>query len=108
MLAPLKHKNFALLWTGGLISMIGNWMLMAALPFYIYALDGYGRARYHIRLDSGNLCRPLGSEKDHGDRQCPAGDDHSRYVVGPLDRMALDHIFVYLFGSGIEEFLQPR
>ena len=38
MLATLKNKNFALLWTGGLISMIGNWMLMAALPFHVYAL----------------------------------------------------------------------
>lgn len=38
MLATLKHKNFALLWVGGLISMIGNWMLMAALPFHVYSL----------------------------------------------------------------------
>lgn len=34
----LKQKNFALLWTGGLISMMGDWMLMAALPFQVFAL----------------------------------------------------------------------
>lgn len=38
MLATLKNKNFSLLWTGGLISMIGNWVLIAALPFHVYAL----------------------------------------------------------------------
>jgi len=34
----LKQKNFALLWTGGLISMMGSWMLMVALPFHVFAL----------------------------------------------------------------------
>jgi len=38
MLAVLKQKNFALLWSGGLISMMGDWMLMAALPFQVFAL----------------------------------------------------------------------
>jgi hypothetical protein len=36
VLMLLKHRNFALLWTGGLISMVGNWMLYAALPYYVY------------------------------------------------------------------------
>jgi MFS family permease len=40
MLATLKNKNFTLLWLGGLISMIGNWVLMAAMPFHVYALTG--------------------------------------------------------------------
>ena len=35
MLTTLKNRNFALLWVGGLISMIGNWILLAALPFHI-------------------------------------------------------------------------
>jgi len=38
MLAVLRQRNFALLWTGGLISMMGDWMLMAALPFQVFAL----------------------------------------------------------------------
>ena len=50
MLATLKHKNFALLWTGGLISMIGNWMLMAALPFYVYAMTGSALATSGILM----------------------------------------------------------
>ena len=40
MLETLKQRNFALLWTGGLISLIGNWILIAAVPFHIYAVTG--------------------------------------------------------------------
>ena len=40
MLATFKNKNFTLLWLGGLISMIGNWVLLAAMPFHVYALTG--------------------------------------------------------------------
>ncbi len=40
MIAVLKQRNFSLLWLGGLVSMIGNWVLLAAMPFHIYALTG--------------------------------------------------------------------
>jgi MFS family permease len=40
MLAVLRQRNFALLWAGGLISMLGDWLLFIALPFYIYELTG--------------------------------------------------------------------
>ena len=40
MIATLRNRNFFLLWSGGLISMIGTWMLLAALPFYIYSVTG--------------------------------------------------------------------
>ncbi len=38
MIETLKNRNFALLWAGGLISMIGNWVMIAAMPFHIYTL----------------------------------------------------------------------
>ena len=40
MLATLRQRNFALLWFGQLISMLGDWLLFIALPFYIYTLTG--------------------------------------------------------------------
>ncbi len=38
MPAVLRQRNFALLWSGGLISAIGDWMLLVGLPIYIYSL----------------------------------------------------------------------
>ena len=40
MLTTLRNRNFFLLWSGGLISMMGTWMLFAALPFYVYEVTG--------------------------------------------------------------------
>ena len=40
MMTTLRNRNFFLLWSGGLISMIGTWMLLTALPFYIYSITG--------------------------------------------------------------------
>jgi hypothetical protein len=36
LLSTLKQRDFALLWSGGLISMMGDWAMFAALPFYAY------------------------------------------------------------------------
>jgi len=38
MLAVLRRRNYGLLWVAQLISMIGDWALFAALPFFIYEL----------------------------------------------------------------------
>src|SRR5579885_3599430 len=40
MFAVLRQLNFACLWIGQLVSLIGDWVLFIALPFYIYALTG--------------------------------------------------------------------
>jgi MFS family permease len=40
MLAVLLRRNFALLWSGQTISMIGDWVLFITLPFYVYQLTG--------------------------------------------------------------------
>ena len=40
MLVVLRNRNFLLLWSGGLISLMGTWMLLAALPFYLYQITG--------------------------------------------------------------------
>ncbi len=40
MLRILRQPNFAKLWLGGLISMIGDWALIVGLPFEIYRRTG--------------------------------------------------------------------
>jgi MFS family permease len=40
MLKLLRQRNFALLWVGQFISIIGDWVLFIALPFYTYSLTG--------------------------------------------------------------------
>jgi len=40
MLLVVRQRAFALLWSAGLISRVGDWMLFAALPFYVYARTG--------------------------------------------------------------------
>src|SRR3712207_2572916 len=36
MLATLRHRDFALLWTAGLISLTGEMAMIIALPLHIY------------------------------------------------------------------------
>jgi MFS family permease len=40
MLAVLRQRNFALLWSGGLVSDLGSGMLYVALPFYVFLHTG--------------------------------------------------------------------
>jgi len=40
MLAVFRQRNFALLWLGFVVSMMGDWILLVALPFYIYQRTG--------------------------------------------------------------------
>jgi predicted MFS family arabinose efflux permease len=40
MFSVLRQRSFALLWVGGLISIAGDWVLYAALPFFVYERTG--------------------------------------------------------------------
>jgi MFS family permease len=40
VLELLRRRSFALLWSGGLVSVAGDWMLKAALPFFVYEETG--------------------------------------------------------------------
>ena len=40
MLSLLRRRDFGLLWAGGLISIAGDWILFAALPYFVYEHTG--------------------------------------------------------------------
>jgi MFS family permease len=40
VLAVLRRRDFALLWLSGLVSVAGDWVLMVALPYYVYVTTG--------------------------------------------------------------------
>src|SRR5882672_11112750 len=40
MLSVLRQRNFALYWFADFVSMIGDWLLFIALPYYVYQLTG--------------------------------------------------------------------
>ena len=40
MLQLLRRRDFALLWFGGLVSIAGDWVLRAALPYFVYQRTG--------------------------------------------------------------------
>lgn len=44
MLATLRHRDFALLWFAGLVSVAGDFALFTALPLHAYALTGSAAA----------------------------------------------------------------
>src|SRR5215210_4404452 len=40
MRGVLRQRDFALAWTGGLVSMLGSWALWIALPIHVYQVSG--------------------------------------------------------------------
>ncbi len=40
MLRVLRRRDFGVLWLGGLLSLLGDWMLITALPLVVYQLTG--------------------------------------------------------------------
>jgi len=50
MLKLLRLRDFRLLWVGGLISMMGDWALIAALPFELYRRTGSALATAGVMI----------------------------------------------------------
>ena len=49
MLQALRIPDFRLLWGGGLVSSLGSWLLVLALPAHILAATGSLRDVYYYK-----------------------------------------------------------
>ena len=62
-LAPLRHRNFAVVWTGSSVSNIGTWMQAAGLGYYTVHLTksaGWGAAVAAAEFAPTALLGPIG------------------------------------------------
>jgi MFS family permease len=70
---PLRHREFRLLWTAGLISETGDWLLLVSLPILVYQLTGstLGTAfAFLLELIPGILLSPVAAHvADRSDRR---------------------------------------
>ena len=74
MFQALRIPDFRLLWGGGLVSSLGSWLLVLAIPAHIFAVTGSLRdtglalaAQYLPRLALGPVA---GAVADRWDRRC--------------------------------------
>src|SRR5689334_13249386 len=72
-LRVLRNRNFGLLWTAGLISITGTWLLSVALPIFIYKLTDSPAATataVAVRVVASLISAPLaGVYVDRWDRK---------------------------------------
>jgi MFS family permease len=54
MISTFRQRNFVLLWSGSLISLVGDWLLRIGLPVYIYILTG-SALQTGIMFIAGNI-----------------------------------------------------
>ncbi len=40
--SPWRNRNFQIVWTGGLLNDVGDWLLLVALPVYVFSETGSG------------------------------------------------------------------
>jgi MFS family permease len=117
MLRILRQPNFARLWFGGLISMIGDWILIVGLPFEIYRRTGStlatGAMVLAFLVPSIALGSVAGVFVDRWDRQRLMVIINLILAVGILPLLAIDALgiwiaYVVLFGmSCLEQLFHP-
>ena len=56
-LRPLRSRNFALIWSAGLVSNLGSWMQTVALGVLVYTHTGSAGAG--LSFDCRNWVKPI-------------------------------------------------
>jgi MFS family permease len=117
MLRILRQPNFARLWFGGLISMIGDWILIVGLPFEIYRRTGStlatGAMVLAFLVPSIALGSVAGVFVDRWDRQRLMVVINLVLAVSILPLLAIDSLgiwlaYVVLFvSSGLQVLFRP-
>jgi MFS family permease len=117
MLRILRQPNFARLWFGGFISMVGDWILIVGLPFEIYRRTGStlatGAMVLAFLIPSIALGSVAGVFVDRWDRQRLMVVINLILAIGILPLLAIDALgvwiaYVVLFGmSCLEQLFHP-
>ena len=95
LLAPLRHRDFRLLWTGSSVSMIGDGIYLVAIAWQVYTLDANPAAFAAVGLawtvPQVLLLVPAGLLADRVDRRVLmiAGDLLRAVVVGGVAALSL-------------------
>jgi len=118
MLATLRRRDFALLWSGGLISVTGDWVLIIGLPIYVLILS-HSVLATSIILISGRipslLLGPLAGvfvDRWNRKRIMVVGNVLSALALLPLllvtvdDRIWIVNVVAFVEAS-IEQFFVP-
>lgn len=61
--SPWRTRDFRLVWTGGFVNDIGDWLLLVALPVYVFTKSGSGTATailFVVELAAALILGPIG------------------------------------------------
>ena len=118
MLDLLRQRNFGLLWWGGLVSFIGDWIMFVSLPLYVLNITGSVAAMGALilvgRLPSIVLGSIAGVYVDRWDRKWTLVITNVvlGFVIAPLiflqgpEQVWLVYL-VSLVGNTVRQFLTP-
>jgi MFS family permease len=96
-LRPLRHRNFALLWTGGLVSVVGSWMQTVAVGALVTARTGH--ATWTVLVAAGAFL-PIGLLSPVGGALADRFSRRRALVVGNLVQTGLASALTMLVMSG--------
>jgi len=96
-LAPLRRRDFGLLWAGGLISIIGSWMQTVAVGALVTAQTG--KATWTVLVAAGAFL-PIGVLSPVGGALADRLPRRAALVVGNLVQAVLAAVLAWLVGTG--------